>query len=80
MLPIRDENPTTIVAWVTLVFIAANIFVYFGTQSTLGGSNTAWEAHVGGFVFGAPVSRLLRSRLVFGSPSRRLAWGVVEAW
>jgi hypothetical protein len=32
MFPLRDENPTTVLAWVTLVFIAANLFVYFGLQ------------------------------------------------
>lgn len=28
MLPVRDENPTTAFAWVTLVFIAVNVFVF----------------------------------------------------
>ena len=44
--------------------------IWFLLQFTLGGSNTAWEAHVGGFVFGALVSLLFRSRLVATSPSR----------
>ena len=42
MFPLRDENPTTGFAWVTLVFIAANLFVYFGLQS--GGSAADQEA------------------------------------
>lgn len=33
MLPIRDVNPTRITPWVTLVFIAASVFVYFAFQS-----------------------------------------------
>jgi hypothetical protein len=28
MLPVRDENPTTVFAWMTLVFIAVNVFVF----------------------------------------------------
>lgn len=32
MLPIRDVNPTRITPWVTLLFIAANVFVFFAFQ------------------------------------------------
>ena len=32
MFPVRDENPTTVSAWVTPVFIAGNLLVYFGHQ------------------------------------------------
>lgn len=34
MLPIRDVNPTRITPWVTLLFIAANVLVWFVFQST----------------------------------------------
>lgn len=33
MLPIRDVNPTRIRPWVTLLFIAANVVVFFALQS-----------------------------------------------
>lgn len=33
MLPIRDLNPTRITPWVTFLFIAASVFVYFTFQS-----------------------------------------------
>jgi hypothetical protein len=35
MFPFRDESPTTVFAWVTLVFIATNLFamaIWFGAQ------------------------------------------------
>ena len=32
MIPIRDDNPTTRRAVVTLVLIAVNIAIYFGIQ------------------------------------------------
>jgi hypothetical protein len=35
MFPLRDENPPRILAWVTLVLIAANICAYFGTLAGL---------------------------------------------
>ncbi|MGZ8754272.1 MAG: rhomboid family intramembrane serine protease [Acidimicrobiia bacterium] len=41
--------------------------IWFGAQFMLGGSNTAWEAHVGGFAFGALVSLAFRSRLLLHS-------------
>ncbi len=40
------------------------LLIWFGAQFALGGGNVAWEAHVGGFVFGAVTSLLLRSQLL----------------
>ena len=42
MFSLDDENPTRILTWVTLVFIAANAPVYFGLQSE--GSTAEQEA------------------------------------
>lgn len=39
MIPLRDANPTRRFAWVTLVFIAANVAIFLFWQPTLG-SNT----------------------------------------
>lgn len=33
MVSILEENPTTVLAWVTLVSIAANLLVHFGFPS-----------------------------------------------
>ncbi|MDK1018522.1 MAG: rhomboid family intramembrane serine protease [Actinomycetota bacterium] len=43
-----------------VIFLAVWFFIQFG----LGGTGTAWEAHVGGFVFGAVITLALRSRLL----------------
>jgi len=67
MIPIRDEHPTRILAWVTLVFIAANAFVYFGLQ--LGGSTTEQEAML---YAQAAISREITSGQPLSSPQRVL--------
>jgi membrane associated rhomboid family serine protease len=55
----------SLVGWF-LVPIPAALFLifWFVAQFGLGGTGTAWEAHAGGFAFGALVSLLLRSRLM----------------
>lgn len=55
----------TLVGWILLpipafVFLGIWLLVQFG----LGGTNIAWEAHVGGFVFGFLVTLLFRRSLV----------------
>lgn len=35
MFPLRDENPSTVFAWVTLFFIAFSVFVLFGVLTSL---------------------------------------------
>lgn len=64
---------TTLLGWV-IVPIPAFVWlgIWFVIQFTLGGSNTAWEAHVGGFVFGALVSLLFKSTLLARSSSGAL--------
>ena len=49
-----------------LIPVPAALFLafWFVAQFGLGGSGVAWEAHAGGFVFGAVVSLLFRSRLM----------------
>jgi membrane associated rhomboid family serine protease len=62
----------TLLGWIVIDLPAfVYLAIWFLLQFTLGGSNTAWEAHVGGFVFGALVSLLFRSRLVAGAPAFR---------
>lgn len=52
------------VGWFLLPVPAALFLIFwFVAQFGLGGTGTAWEAHAGGFVFGALVSLILRSRL-----------------
>ncbi len=55
----------SLIGWF-LVPLPAALFlvIWFAAQFALGGGNVAWEAHVGGFVFGAVISLLLRSRLL----------------
>lgn len=55
----------SLIGWF-LVPLPAALFllIWFAAQFALGGGNVAWEAHVGGFVFGAVLSLLLRSRLL----------------
>ena len=48
------------------VFLA----IWFFGQFQLLGTNVAWEAHVGGFVFGLAVAAVFRGRLL-----RRVAYG-----
>jgi membrane associated rhomboid family serine protease len=61
---------TSLLGWVVVPLPAfAYLAIWFAAQFTLGGSNTAWEAHVGGFVFGVLVSLLVRSKLGVDSPS-----------
>jgi membrane associated rhomboid family serine protease len=43
---------------------AVFLVIWFVAQFGLGGTGTAWEAHAGGFVVGAAMSLLLRSRLL----------------
>ncbi|MGD2061287.1 MAG: rhomboid family intramembrane serine protease [Acidimicrobiia bacterium] len=55
----------TLLGWFLLplpavVFLGFWFFAQFG----LGGTNTAWEAHVGGFVFGLAIAALFRRRLL----------------
>jgi membrane associated rhomboid family serine protease len=53
------------VGWFLIPLPAALFLViWFVAQFGLGGTGTAWEAHAGGFVFGAVMSLLLRSRLI----------------
>ncbi len=49
-----------------LIPVPAVVFLifWFVAQFAVSGGGVAWEAHVGGFVFGAAVSLLLRSRLL----------------
>jgi membrane associated rhomboid family serine protease len=55
----------SLVGWLLLPIPAAIFLIFwFVAQFGLGGTGTAWEAHAGGFVFGAGVSLLLRSRLM----------------
>jgi membrane associated rhomboid family serine protease len=55
----------SLVGWFLLPVPAALFLVFwFAAQFGLGGTNTAWEAHAAGFVFGAGISLFLRSRLL----------------
>jgi membrane associated rhomboid family serine protease len=55
----------SLVGWLLLPVPAALFLAFwFVAQFGLGGSGVAWEAHAGGFAFGAVVSLLLRSRLL----------------
>lgn len=55
-----------------LIPVPAFVFlaIWFVGQFGLGGTNVAWEAHVGGFLFGLVVAALFRGRLL-----RRVAAG-----
>ena len=55
----------TLVGWF-FVPLPAALFLgfWFFAQFGLGGTNTAWEAHVGGFVFGLIVAALFRRSLL----------------
>lgn len=55
----------TLLGWILLP-LPAVIFLgfWFFAQFGLGGTNTAWEAHVGGFIFGLAVAALFRQRLL----------------
>jgi membrane associated rhomboid family serine protease len=55
----------TLLGWF-LVPLPAVVFLgfWFFAQFGLGGTNTAWEAHVGGFIFGLAVSMLFRRPLL----------------
>lgn len=55
----------TFVGWFVLP-LPAILFLglWFFAQFGLGGTNTAWEAHVGGFVFGLVVAMLFRRSLL----------------
>ena len=60
----------SLLGWVFLplpagVFLGIWFFVQFG----LGGTSTAWEAHVGGFVFGLLIAAIFRQALL-----RRVPW------
>jgi membrane associated rhomboid family serine protease len=55
----------SLVGWLFLPVPAAVFLVFwFVAQFGLGGTHTAWEAHAGGFVFGAGISLFLRSMLM----------------
>jgi membrane associated rhomboid family serine protease len=53
------------VGWI-LIPVPAVVFlvIWFVLQFISAQTGVAWEAHAGGFVFGAGVSLLLRSRLL----------------
>lgn len=55
----------TLLGWF-LIPLPAVVFLgfWFFAQFGLGGTNTAWEAHVGGFIFGLAVSMLFRRPLL----------------
>jgi len=55
----------SLLGWL-IVPIPAAIFLgfWFVAQFGLGGTNVAWEAHAGGFVFGFAVSLMMRQRLL----------------
>lgn len=55
----------TFVGWFLLP-VPAIVFlgVWFFAQFGLGGTNTAWEAHVGGFLFGVVVALMFRGPLL----------------
>ena len=55
----------SLVGWFLLPVPAAIFLIFwFVAQFGLGGTGTAWEAHAGGFVFGAGISLFLRSWLM----------------
>jgi membrane associated rhomboid family serine protease len=55
----------TLVGWIPLPIPAALFLgIWFVLQFGLGGTNVAWEAHAGGFVFGAALTLFLRRRLL----------------
>jgi membrane associated rhomboid family serine protease len=55
----------TLLGWI-LIPLPAIIFLafWFFAQFGLGGTNTAWEAHVGGFLFGLVLALLFRRSLL----------------
>lgn len=55
----------TLVGWF-LIPLPAILFLgfWFFAQFGLGGTNTAWEAHVGGFIFGLAVALVFRRSLL----------------
>jgi membrane associated rhomboid family serine protease len=55
----------TLLGWI-LIPLPAILFLafWFFAQFGLGGTNTAWEAHVGGFLFGLVVALLFRRSLL----------------
>jgi membrane associated rhomboid family serine protease len=62
----------SLVGWLFLPVPAAVFLVFwFVAQFGLGGTNTAWEAHAGGFVFGAGISLFLRPMLMRRVLTRR---------
>ncbi len=50
--------------WVIPVPAAIFLGIWFVLQFSLGGGNVAWEAHVGGFVFGFLVALVSRRSLL----------------
>ena len=50
--------------WVLPVPAILFLGIWFAAQFGLGGTNVAWEAHVGGFIFGLVVTLFLRRRLL----------------
>ncbi len=62
----------SLVGWFLLPVPAALfLIIWFIAQFGLGGTNTAWEAHAAGFVFGAGISLFLRSALMRRVPLGR---------
>jgi membrane associated rhomboid family serine protease len=62
----------SLVGWFLLpVPAAVFLIIWFVAQFGLGGTSTAWEAHAGGFVFGAGISLFLRSALMRRIPVGR---------
>jgi hypothetical protein len=40
VFPLKDDNPTTRTAWVTIIFIVLNVAVFFGPQGMADPQNT----------------------------------------
>lgn len=59
----------TLLGWILIPMPAALFLgIWFALQFGLGGTNVAWEAHVGGFLFGLAITLVFRRSLL-----RRLA-------
>lgn len=60
-----DHKVITLLGWILLPLPAALFLgIWFVLQFGLGGTNVAWEAHVGGFVFGLAAAMLFRRSLL----------------
>jgi membrane associated rhomboid family serine protease len=60
----------SLVGWIVLPLPAALFLgIWFVLQFGLGGTNVAWQAHAGGFLFGAAITLFLRRRLLGQRPA-----------